>query len=139
MRKPLSLLALLFLLVWTAQANAQVGCHAVFGYHHSAHSLAVHFSDASTSGHAITSWLWDFGDGHTSTVQNPTQTYAHHGTYHVCLTIHDAHGCTHTSCHQLTVNGHYSDSHHHPAPHHHTARIKRGNNVELNAKSVREQ
>jgi hypothetical protein len=140
MRKTLSLLALLFLLLSATQANAQTGCHAVFGVHHSPHSLAVHFSDASTSGHAITSWLWDFGDGHTSTAQHPTHTYAHHGVYTVCLTIHDNHGCTHTSCHQINVNSHFSISHHHPVVHHqHHARIQRGDNVPMTVKPVLKQ
>jgi hypothetical protein len=137
MRKTLSLLALLFLLLFETRANAQSGCHAAFGYHHSMHSLTVLFTDASTSGHAITSWLWDFGDGHTSTDQHPSHTYAHHGVYTVCLTIHDVHGCTHTLCHHINVNGHFSDSHDHPVHHHHHhhARIQRGDNVQMNVKS----
>ncbi|MCG3157329.1 MAG: hypothetical protein DKINENOH_03961 [bacterium] len=35
--------------------------------------LTVQFTDTSTG--LITSWLWDFGDGHTSTEQNPQHTY----------------------------------------------------------------
>jgi len=34
-----------------------------------------------------TSWLWDFGDGGTSTEQNPTHTYEAEGTYTVSLTV----------------------------------------------------
>lgn len=34
-----------------------------------------------------TSWLWDFGDGDTSTQQNPTHTYTNNGTYLVRLTV----------------------------------------------------
>lgn len=30
-------------------------------------------------------WEWDFGDGNSSTLQNPTHTYALPGTYTVCL------------------------------------------------------
>lgn len=140
MRKALSLLALLSILLFATQASAQSGCHASFGVHHSPHSLTVHFSDVSTSGHAITSWQWDFGDGHTSTVQNPTHTYAHLGVYTVCLTIHDNNGCSHTSCHQIHVNSHYSIGHHHPVAHHPShARIKHGEEVMMNVKQVREQ
>jgi PKD repeat protein len=38
--------------------------------------LLVTFTDNSTPGSsAITSWSWDFGDGQSSTQQNPTHTY----------------------------------------------------------------
>jgi PKD repeat protein len=37
----------------------------------------------------IVSWGWDFGDGGTSTVQNPTHTYTANGTYTVSLTVSD--------------------------------------------------
>ncbi len=34
-----------------------------------------------------TGWLWDFGDGNTSTDQNPIHSYEEYGTYDVTLTI----------------------------------------------------
>jgi PKD repeat protein len=50
--------------------------------------LDVDFTDASTSQtNPIDSWTWDFGDGNTSTDQNPSHTYATPGQYEVCLTI----------------------------------------------------
>ncbi len=36
---------------------------------------------------AVTSWLWDFGDGTTSTQQNPVKTYSNPGVYTVKLTV----------------------------------------------------
>lgn len=36
-----------------------------------------------------TSWLWDFGDGQTSGLQNPTHTYANGNNYTVRLTVMD--------------------------------------------------
>ncbi len=45
----------------------------------------VQFSDASTG--SPTSWQWSFGDGASSTVQNPAYTYSHSGTQTVTLTI----------------------------------------------------
>ena len=42
------------------------------------------------------SWLWDFGDGTTSTEQNPTHTYDDYGTYPILLTITDPFGCEKT-------------------------------------------
>lgn len=50
----------------------------------SSNGLAYTFTDLSTD--APTSWLWDFGDGNTSTLQNPSHTYANVGPYTVCLT-----------------------------------------------------
>ncbi len=51
--------------------------------------LDVAFSDASTN--SPTSWLWEFGDGSTSTDQNPVHTYSA-GTYTVNLTVSNADG-----------------------------------------------
>lgn len=53
-----------------------------FGYN--ASDLTVDFSDASVGN--VTSWSWDFGDGNTSTAQNPQHTYASANSYQVCLT-----------------------------------------------------
>ncbi len=52
----------------------------------------VNFTDNST---AATSWLWSFGDGGTSTLQNPTHVYANVGCYDVTL-VASNNGCTHT-------------------------------------------
>lgn len=51
--------------------------------------LAVAFTDTSTGG--PTSWSWDFGDGSTSTEQNPVHTYTNEGLYTVTLTVENAH------------------------------------------------
>lgn len=53
--------------------------------------LAVYFVDESTGG-GITSWLWDFGDGETSTLQNPSHTYSIAGFYVVTLTVTSLYG-----------------------------------------------
>ncbi len=43
----------------------------------------IEFADASTQ--APSSWMWDFGDGSTSTVANPVHNYTVNGTYDVTL------------------------------------------------------
>jgi PKD repeat protein len=49
----------------------------------------VFFQDVSTdpNGHTITAWLWEFGDGTTSTEQNPHHVYTLFGSYIVTLTV----------------------------------------------------
>jgi len=54
--------------------------------------LAVAFTDTSTGG--PTSWSWNFGDGSTSTAQNPVHTYTAAGNYTVTLNVTNAHGDT---------------------------------------------
>ncbi|MFM1876733.1 MAG: hypothetical protein RL266_2470 [Bacteroidota bacterium] len=52
------------------------------------------FTDISTiASGSITNWDWDFGDGSTSTLQNPTHIYAAPGIYDVTLTA-SAGNCT---------------------------------------------
>ncbi len=52
--------------------------------------LNVAFTDLSTdTDGTIVSWLWDFGDGNTSTEQNPIHTYPSGGLYTVALTVAD--------------------------------------------------
>ena len=61
---------------------------------------ATVFTDQSTSTLTISSWLWNFGDGSTSTLQNPTHSYASSGTYAVTLTVTNSGGCLATSAPQ---------------------------------------
>ena len=42
----------------------------------------------------VTSWLWDFGDGTTSTLQNPSHIYPTQGTFTVKLYITTSGGCS---------------------------------------------
>ncbi len=50
----------------------------------------VEFIDMSSG--TVTSWFWDFGDGSTSTAQNPSHTYTTAGTYAVTLTVSSSSG-----------------------------------------------
>ncbi len=56
----------------------------------------IQFTDRSTTppgAGSITSWLWDFGDGATSTLQSPSHTYTATGFYNVSLQITSSTGC----------------------------------------------
>ena len=64
--------------------------------------LDVSFTDQSTNN--PTSWSWDFGDGGTSTAQNPSHTYNTAGTYTVKLTAtNDCGSDTQTKVDYITV------------------------------------
>jgi len=65
--------------------------------------LIVQFTDTSTN--IPTSWAWTFGDGGTSTSQNPSHTYTAVGTYSISLTAKNtAGGNTLTKSGYITVN-----------------------------------
>jgi PKD repeat protein len=62
------------------------------------------FQDGSEPGSApINSWQWSFGDGTTSTAENPTHVYAQAGSYTVKLTVADTNGKSDTDTQQVTV------------------------------------
>ena len=67
------------------------------------------FTDKSTMGldHApIISWQWTFGDGGSSTRENPCYAYSDSGYYQVTLQITDSNGCTQFL--QKTINVRYT-------------------------------
>jgi len=57
---------------------------AKFNYTIGSNPLYVQFNDTSTN---ATSWSWDFGDGTTSTLQNPSHMYSTSGQYQVTLKV----------------------------------------------------
>ncbi len=63
--------------------------------------MAVQFKDKSHGN--PTSWAWDFGDGYTSTEQNPIHTYSKAGTYEVKLTVSNSGGSNEIASY-ITVN-----------------------------------
>ncbi|MEO6167292.1 MAG: PKD domain-containing protein [Chitinophagales bacterium] len=48
-------------------------------------------------------WNWTFGDGGTSTLENPTHVYAAEGIYTVTLVAKDAAGCSVTTMENITI------------------------------------
>ncbi|HZG26579.1 MAG TPA: PKD domain-containing protein [Chitinophagaceae bacterium] len=56
--------------------------------------LPVQFTDMSAPGAGtIMNWEWDFGDGSTSKLANPTHTYTALGNYNVSLRVTNSNGC----------------------------------------------
>ncbi|MEQ1892584.1 MAG: PKD domain-containing protein [Planctomycetota bacterium] len=50
----------------------------------------VHFSDTSTG--LVSGWSWSFGDGATSTLENPSHTFSAPGSYTIALTATGPYG-----------------------------------------------
>ncbi|MBI4931305.1 MAG: PKD domain-containing protein [Bacteroidetes bacterium] len=58
-------------------------CNAAFTTYVDQANPIVYFNNNSSYN---VSWFWNFGDGNTSTVQNPVHQYSVNSTYSVCLT-----------------------------------------------------
>ncbi|WP_052958646.1 PKD domain-containing protein [Maribacter thermophilus] len=68
--------------------------------------LLVNFTgDQSSDDNGIIGYLWNFGDGNTSSEINPSHTFNNPGEYEVELTVTDAGGLSDTSTLTITVNG----------------------------------
>ena len=103
----------------TAENNSSNGCgstqysttifvsetYAEFSHDTVCYGTPTHFTDQSwANGANVTSWYWSFGDGYTSTQQNPSHTYNSPGNYNVCLTVNTNLNCSNTICHTIHVN-----------------------------------
>jgi len=66
---------------------------------------SVQFTGGGTdSDGTIASYSWNFGDGATSTAQNPAHTYINSGNYNITLTVTDDDGATGSDSVTITVN-----------------------------------
>jgi PKD repeat protein len=85
-------------------ATPPVNTPPVANYTFTTSGLAATFTDASTdSDGTLATRAWNFGDGGTATIANPSHTYASAGTYNVALTVTDNGGATHTVTKAVTV------------------------------------
>lgn len=62
------------------------------------------FTNSSVSTFLPNTYLWNFGDGSTSTAVSPSHTYVTQGTYYVTLTTTDANGCKSDIRQKVTFN-----------------------------------
>jgi hypothetical protein len=76
-------------LVETWEPAATIPLNAAYTYY-SIGSM-YYFTDRSY-GDGIVSWIWNFGDGYGSTVQNPTHKFKDTGSYRITLTVYDSEG-----------------------------------------------
>jgi len=70
---------------------------AYFEYDNACLGDSTYFTDLSFSQYGfITAWNWDFGDGNTSTLEDPTHMYQANTGYQVTLIVSDNYGCSDT-------------------------------------------
>ncbi|HCN52037.1 MAG TPA: hypothetical protein DIT10_23645 [Chryseobacterium sp.] len=81
---------------WNAVSN---DVHSRF-IHQFTNATTIQFTNKTQN---ATTYLWNFGDGNTSTLQNPVHTYAASGDYNVSLTT-DACSANTTKTKRITVN-----------------------------------
>ncbi len=88
--------------------SSATGCQASFGYQ-ILDNQTVAFYDLSIiypGGGSPDYWQWEFGDGTTSSEQNPVHNYNATGNFPVCLTIMDNAGtCQSTWCDVVNIGG----------------------------------
>lgn len=86
--------------------NPALACEARFYYYQtdsSNYSNSIQFTDQSLGNPA--EWHWNFGDGTTSTDQNPMHLYQEPGIYNVCLAISNpVSQCFDSICYEVWVN-----------------------------------
>ncbi len=71
----------------------------------STESVLFTYNPAYLLGNEAASWSWDFGDGTTSTAENPTHTFANTGTYNVSIQITDTEGTVYSDTQEVNVWG----------------------------------
>jgi PKD repeat protein len=72
----------------------------------SCNALTCNFTDQSTdTDGTIVNWSWDFDDGGTATVQNPSHVFGADGSYAVTLSVTDNDGATDSTARTVSVSG----------------------------------
>lgn len=103
----------------TLKTTAPSGCSATTSQNVTVHDIPVSkfsatdvcdsntvlfYDSSSVSNGSITSYYWEFGDGDTSSAQNPTHVYSKAKTYTARLRVTSDFGCTKTSNQQIVVH-----------------------------------
>ncbi len=78
---------------------------ALFSLQNTCGSNIVHFTNLSSgNGATIQSWLWEFGDGFLSSLENPVHYYSGTGLFTISLTVTTVEGCQDTYSSSVIIN-----------------------------------
>lgn len=92
----------------TISKNIEIKYKPRAGFYHGASCATspTYFNDTSQTltYYPILQWKWNFGDGTTSTQQNPVHQYQQTGTYQASLAIKIVNGCTDTVYKNIVVS-----------------------------------
>ncbi len=81
--------------------NEGADCEAAFSYTINKEEREVSFSDKSKG--KPQKYIWNFGDGTTSTAVNPVHQYTEYGIYNVCLNIENQSKIRNTRCQSILL------------------------------------
>src|SRR5687768_8286369 len=114
--KTLAVLISLLCCSFYSKAQFFCGVNAEFIQHLNPNMVAT-FTDTSSvsTPWQIVSYHWDFGDGTTSGLQNPTHVYTTTGTFTVCEIVtayNSPNFCSDTFCRTITINNNACSSLH---------------------------
>ena len=98
--------------VATTQGFVEVSCPnapcSAFYTQDSISCSTIQFYDASDSASqgpdTVVAWLWDFGDGSTSTQQNPLHTWTNNGQFYANLQVTYSNGCVSNYCESIVID-----------------------------------
>ena len=105
MKNKIRLLLLIFMLnsAWLfGNDPARLDCSSYFTWERiNSGNALIQFNNLSTG--EFNTWMWDFGDGMTSSVFNPVHEFTGFGTYYVCLSISDGLNCDDIYCDTVVI------------------------------------
>lgn len=74
-----------------------INCNAYFQIYPDAETTGLFYGYNLSTGSNL-SYLWNFGDGFSSSSYTPSHVYSQPGVYRVCLTVSNSNGCSDTFC-----------------------------------------
>jgi PKD repeat protein len=97
-------LSILFALLTLYGTKSAAQCQAGFTWTQATANV-ISFTNTSIGASQSVSYYWNFGDNHTSFLQNPQHTYSMPGTYYTCLFYQDSDSCSSIFCDSIVVTG----------------------------------